>query len=95
MLKGTIHKGGDGQRMPNSRAALNRLLDPANDAVTVLPLMRRARYWSRAAHRAGARCPGPQPLYDLAAISMLDGWHFRCRVLNVNEGPAWTKMNGL
>jgi antitoxin HicB len=54
ILKGNITKVEMAKRTCNSRAALNRLLDPADDAGhTADPLPRRARYWSRAAHRAG------------------------------------------
>jgi hypothetical protein len=38
MLKDNITKVEMAMRMRNSRAALNRLLDPANNAVTLLPL---------------------------------------------------------
>jgi antitoxin HicB len=38
MLKGNITKVEMAKRMRNSRAALNRLLGPANDAVTLLTL---------------------------------------------------------
>jgi hypothetical protein len=74
MLKDNITKVEMAERMRTSRAALNRLLDPANDAVTLLTLSARARHWSRAAHGAGARgAPEPSALYGLAAFSMLDG----------------------
>jgi hypothetical protein len=36
MLKGNITNVEMAERMPSSRAALNRLLDQANDAVTLL-----------------------------------------------------------
>jgi len=38
MLKGNITRVEMAKRMRNSRAALNRLLGPANDAVTLLTL---------------------------------------------------------
>jgi antitoxin HicB len=45
MLKGNITKVEMAKRVRNSRAALNRLLDPTKDAVTLLtPLTRGARY---------------------------------------------------
>jgi antitoxin HicB len=50
MLKGNITKVEMAKRMRNSRAALNRLLGPANDAVTLPTLWRAAHAIGRELH---------------------------------------------
>jgi antitoxin HicB len=50
MHKGNITKVERAKRMRNSRAALNRLLDPANNAVTLLTLWRAAHAIGRELH---------------------------------------------
>jgi hypothetical protein len=82
MLKGNITKVEMAERM-------------RNNAVTLLTLWHAAHAIGRELHiELALGVPRPQALYGLAAFSMLDGRCFKCGILNVNEGPAWTKMNG-
>jgi hypothetical protein len=83
------------RRLSTSRSALDRLLDPANDAVTLLTLSRAITPLVESC--AKSWCKGA-PVLRLCMGSRVSAcWtvgHISCRILNVNEGSGWTKMNG-